>query len=824
MKVSISWLNEWIEVTDLDPKQLAERLTMAGLEVDGIEYPGHGHDDIVVGKILGIEDHPKADRLVVCRVDTGDDQERTIVCGAKNMKAGDRVPVALPGSAPPGIDFEIGAREVMGVQSAGMLCSREELELAEESEGLMILSEELELGTPIFDALEMRDVVLEIDLTPNRSDCLSHLGVAREVAALYGRSLREERLSIEKISAQGAPVSDVAGLVIEDLEGCPQYRLAVLEGVSVGPSPAGLRRRLLSVGQRSVNNIVDVTNFVLLDVGQPLHAFDLDLLEENRIVVRRAKSGEKLEAIDHNCYALSEADLVIADASRPVALAGVMGGSETEVSETTTRILLECAYFDPTTVRKSSKRHGIHSESSHRYERGIDSGALKQNLERAVALLFRAQDTDPVLRSGELAEGSAPTTLGEVTLDVDRTARVLGIELDADDCRSYLEEIGLQNVGSEEGGLRFAIPTYRPDLERPIDLVEEIARLHGYDRIPARMPRFAVGEGHKKRTPHEGRETKETILSRGERRVLDWVRGFLLDQGLMEAVNYSFMGRDDLDRLGLAEDDDRRDAAEVANPLVKSQALMRTTLVAGLLDNLQTNLAQRRQDVALFEVGRRYLSSGEARTLGIVVTGAKGRHWSGDRSWDFFDLKGVVQALATPFAIDDASWQRPQSPEPYLHPGVQARWLGDGVPLGVVGQLHPAQAQQEGIEAPVFFAEIDLEALIRAGRRESQMQEASKYPAVIRDFALLYEQDRPYKELEDAIAELARDRDPFGSIFEKVELFDVYEGEQVPQGQRSLAIKITYRSESRTLKESEIEVADRHLLSYLDEKIGARLR
>lgn len=827
MKVSIDWLDEWIPVRDLDPGQLADRLTMAGLEVDAIERPGHGHGDIVVGRIEAIEEHPDADRLVVCRVDVQESgHERTIVCGATNMESGDRVPVALPGSAPPGADFEIEAREVMGLQSEGMLASAAELDLAEESEGLMILDPDLQLGTPVFEALGLVDTVLEIDLTPNRADCLSHLGVAREVAALFDRPLREQRVDVvdEITGTDGAgPVGELADLTIEDPEGCPHYRMAILEDVEVSDSPAWLRHRLQSVGIRPVNSVVDVTNYVLMDVGQPLHAFDLDELAGPEIVVRGARDGESLVGIDHEEYELSTDDLVIADAERPVALAGVMGGAETEVGESTSRILIECAWFDPTRVRRSARRHGLHTDSSHRFERGVDPGGVDEALRRSVELFGRVQnqvaDSSPTVRRGVESVGSSAETGPQIELDVDRPAGLLGIEIETEDCRDILEGLGV-DVQDDGSTLSCRVPTWRRDLNRPVDLVEEIARIYGYDQIPTTLPEMAIGEAHRLRSE----EVDETIPARETSRRLDWIRSALLDQGLREAINYSFMGKEDLDRLRLSEDDCRRNALEVANPLVASQAMMRTTLIPSLLENIETNLARDRRDVALFEIGRRYFEVGEMETVAMAVTGRRRRHWTGDRNWDFFDLKGVVEALATPWAIEGSRWQRPDVQEPYLHPGVQASWRDGDQILGVVGRLHPEVVRDQGFEQPVFVAEIDLEALAEAGPRRGVAEAPPKYPAVVRDYALVYDRDRPYAELRETVEQLAETDESFGAIFEGMELFDVYEGDQVPEGKRSLALEVTYRSSDKTLEESDIEEADRQLLSHLEESVGAELR
>ena len=822
MKISLSWLNEWIEIGDLDPRTLAHDLTMAGLEVDAIEWLGEGHDDIVVGEITSISEHPNADRLVLCEVDLGEvESPGTIVCGAKNMGEGDRVPVALPGSSPPGVDFSIESREVMGELSSGMLCSGEELEIEDHSEGLMILDEEAPLGMPIYEALRMQDVVLEIDLTPNRADCLSHLGVAREVAALYDRPLRAERRSID-VESQGK--AQLVDLQIADRQGCPQYRLAILEDVEMGDSPAWLQQRLVSVGVRPVNWLVDVTNFVLMDVGQPLHAFDLDKLRGDKIVVRRAEQGERMEGIDHEEYALSPEDLVIADGEGPVALAGVMGGSETEVGDETRRVLLECAYFEPTTVRRSARRHGLHTESSHRFERGIDAGSVNESLWRALELIDQVQHEV----SGTLPQrmdlgkaGKAPSHAKPIALSIDKVEKLLGVAIGAEPSRELLESLGVE-VEEQEERLLCTAPSHRGDLSRAEDLVEEIGRLYGYDKIPTTLPTVEAGAVHRRR---KGEPGEATIRSGDERRLLAWLRSFLLDQGLQETISYSFMGDKDLERLRLPEGDVRRESPEVANPLVSAQARMRTTMVPAMLDNIGRNFANKRHDLAFFEIGRRYYMDEERRTLCVAMTGERQRHWTGQKRWDFFDLKGLMESLATPFEAVEHDWQRPAEREPYLHPGVQAQWsMGDQV-LGTVGQLHPAVAQDEGFEQRVFVAEVDLERLLAIGRRAPEARPVPKYPAMVRDFALIAPDDVPYGRLAEAIGKLGGDEDSsFGELFESFELFDVYEGEQVENGYRSLAITVTYRSDERTLTEEEVEEADAQFLSWVDDRVGARLR
>jgi phenylalanyl-tRNA synthetase beta chain len=841
MKVSWKWLQEWVDLDGLDIDQVVHRLTMAGLEVDGVERLGEGADDIVVARIDQIREHPNADKLVLCDVDFGDAEKTQVVCGAKNMGEGDFVPLALPGSSPPGVDFEIVSRKVRGEMSSGMLCSADELELEEASDGLLILPRTLELGTPVFEALGLKDVVIEIDLTPNRPDCLGHMGVARELAALYGREMRSPEHWSADLSAgpesktplwettDAKPAAEAAELTVEDDDGCPRYLFAVIEDVKVGPSPAWLKARMAALGLRSVNNIVDVTNYILMELNQPLHAFDLDQIQGDEIRVRRARDGEKMVGIDHKEYELDPQDLVIADSERPVAIAGVMGGEDTEVGEGTTRVLIECAYFDPTTVRKSAKRHSMHTDSSHRFERAIDPAALPNALSSAVRLMIRAQehlDAAPIVRRGIVETTKDGVTEPQTTvLAKNLSARVLGVDLAEAKIAEHLSALGVeladQSSDKQDDAWLCTVPTFRPDLTRPIDLVEEVARLHGYDNIPAVLPRSSMGYAH---TVRDDAEEMPTIVSRPDRDVLAKLRTQLLSFGLYEVVNYGFMSDEDLDLLRVPEGDRRRDTVVLANPLVAANRYMQTTLVPGLLENLTTNLAQRTEDVALFEFGRRYFPDEERPTLALLMSGRKLDHWSGDAEWDFFDLKGIIEAICQPFATEALEWGVPADAEAHLHPGVQADWASSDHVIARTGRLHPAVAADLEVEQDVLVAEIYLDELFALGRRETSYTPLSRYPAVTHDFALVYDLDAHYADLEQAIERLAEESDEFGSIYESAELFDVYSGEQVAEGKRSLALSVVYRSPQATLTDEDVERADQLLVDWLDTEVGATLR
>ncbi|MEM1349666.1 MAG: phenylalanine--tRNA ligase subunit beta [Myxococcota bacterium] len=824
MKTSWNWLKHWVDLDGLDPREIADALTMAGLESEGVEFIGQGLERVVVARIESLKPHPDADKLVVCAVDTGEQELRQIVCGAKNMKVGDYVPAALPGATLPGADFTIGERKMRGVLSQGMLAAADELGRDDGVDGLWILPHGLDVGVPVFEALGLEDAVLELGLTPNRPDALSHYGVAREIAALEDRTLvhRPEEESAAAWELGETAVEELVSLTIEDVHGCPRYALAVLEGVEVGPSPAWLRDALVSVGLRSINNVVDVTNYVLMDVGQPLHAFDLDKLGDGRIVVRRAKAGESIVGIDHKTYGLTDQDLVIANGSNPVAIAGVMGGAQTEVDEGTTRILIECAYFDPTTVRRGAKRHKLHTDSSHRFERGIDPGATMLNLKRAVDLMLRAMPEGSGARvaKGALFEEAQAPEPRVVMLEDGFAERVLGVEVSREQAHQALVSLGMEVVQGE-GGLEVTVPTWRPDIERPIDLVEELARVIGYDDIPTTMPARLMGASHRRREDPRHDPTVVGAAMLAARRRARRVFG---EHGVREAINYSFMGTKDLEALGARDWAPMRPAHRVGNPMNSGQAYLRTTLWGGLMENLRTNLAKRREDVALFEFGRVYLADGERDTLSVVLTGRISEHWSNQRAWDFYDLKGLVEALGVDANVAGARWSVPDELVPTLHPGVQAEWTLGGKRLAWVGQVHPRIAQREEFQAPVLLAEIDAEAVLGLPARARFYARRSRYPAVTRDFALLQERHATFAELEGAISGLAERESWFGQLLEDVRLFDVYEGERIEQGKRSVALQVVLRASDRTLSEEDIAKATRALVDEITEQTGAQLR
>ena len=584
MNVTYNWLKEFVDF-DLSPDELAALLTMLGLEVESMEKLGEGMDDVVVALVEEKRQHPNADKLSLCRVNNGKEL-LDVVCGAQNFKQGDTVALAQIGAVLPG-DFKIKRSKIRGEESCGMLCSDKELGMAEESAGIIVLPASIApLGTPVFTALGLKDTLFEIGLTPNRSDCLSVIGIARDIAAKLDRKLKYPPSTLLE-GSEG--VDSLIGVTVEDSELCPRYAARYISGCSIAPSPEWLVKRLTAIGIRSINNVVDVTNLIMMELGQPLHAFDCDRLSGKRIVVRKAGEGEQFTTLDNQMRDLTSTDLVICDAERPVALAGVMGGLNSEIENTTTSILLESAFFKPSAIRKTSKRLGLHTESSHRFERGIDIDGVARALDRAASLIVE-------LAGGTLAKGSLDVYPGKcdraaISFRPEKANELIGIDLKREDIIDILTRLKCQVTPSADGSVAVIPPHYRIDIEREIDLIEEVARLNGYDKIPATMPIARVVSD---------RPTRHQVIEKQ-------VRDLLVNNGMTEIINFSFTAPEAAGKLLLSDDDPRRIAIKLANPLVDEQSVMRTTLLPGLLETAARNINFRSLDLKLFEMRRVYL-------------------------------------------------------------------------------------------------------------------------------------------------------------------------------------------------------------------------
>ena len=790
MKISYRWLKQWV-ATDLNAEQIAETFTLAGLEVDAVEPVAPPLDGVVVGEILSAEPHPDADRLQICRV-RGDVEERTIVCGAPNARAGLKAPLATLGTVLPG-GLKIKPAKLRGVRSEGMLCSEPELGLGDDSAGLMELPEDARTGALLTTALGLDDKVLEIDLTPNRADCLSARGLARELAALIGGEANGPEIT------PVAPVNeDTLPIALNDPSDCPRYIGRIIRGVDVNaPTPLWMVERLRRSGIRSLGPIVDVTNYVLLELGQPLHAFDLAQIHGG-ICVRRAIRGEHMTLLDGREVALDPDMLLIADHSRPLALGGIMGGESSGVGATTRDILLESAWFNPASIIGRGRRLGLATESAHRFERGVDPSLQRRAAERATALIVEIAGGSPGPIIEALDQERLPVNPA-VTLRLARLNRVLGSMLSATEVEAILRRLEM-TVERDGEAWQVTAPSARRDIEIEEDLIEEVARVYGYDRLPTRSPggRLSI------RVPGEG-ELPELGLRRQ-----------LAARGFQEIMTWSFVGEDELARLDLLDG-----AQPLANPLSRDMAVLRTSLLPGLLNTAGANLRRQHQDFRLFELGACFGSTGqgfsETRRVGVLMTGhARAEHFSGKpRQLDFFDLKGELEHLLAFNRVEGAVSFRPLNCA-WLHPGQAAEVLLDGQSLGWIGQLHPALVDQLDWPQSAFVGEFEVKGLTR--RQVPVFTEMSRFPAVRRDLSLILNED---VAVADVVEEVRRCG---GELVRRVIVFDLYRGPGVENNCKSLSIGLIIREVSRTLKDAEVEALITKVVAGLESRFEAKLR
>lgn len=783
MKISLNWLKEWVDLP-ANVAELTELLTLAGVEVEGVEKHGVAIEKVVVAQVLESAQHPNADRLSVCKVDDGSGSPKQIVCGAKNYKVGDKVPLARAGAVLPG-DFKIKVGKLRGVESQGMMCSPKELGLPDDVDGLLILPQEARIGAPISE-LFPEDTILDLEITPNRADLLSYVGIAREVAALTGKTAKAGSRKSE-VGDQKTEVSSSTGdsveIRLEAPEQCAFYTARRISGVKVGQSPAWLRQKLEASGIRSINNIVDITNFVLLETGQPLHAFDADKLRGG-ISVRPAKEGEELLALDGRTYKLLPGNLVIADAERAIAIAGVMGGEETGVTDSTVNLILESAYFLPSGIRRTARELGLISDSSYRFERGVDPDGVLVASQRATELILELTGGTP--ENATITAGIAPDFKRTIVLRPDKCSRVLGAEISPERVDSILAAFGL-----EKSGDAWKVPSFRQDLTREIDLVEEVARVFGIDNIPGRETARFVGG---------------TVTDREHDRNMK-LRRQLAAQGFYEARTLSLVSE------AAARGDNN--VQKVRNPLTADQVVLRPDLLSGLLGVVATNTRTGAGSLRLFELGRVFRAGErEERThLALVMTGVlSGKSWMTglERNADYFDLKGVFPALG----IGELIFEPSGNPAFALAVAVKL----NGTVIGYAGQLWPAKARELDVDTPVAVAEVELPA---PATGEKKYSEIPKFPAVTRDIALILPQEVQHAKVMTVIQSA---REP---LLADVALFDVFtddSGEKVPKGQKSLAYSLTFRSNERTLTAEEVNAAHARLKDCLRAELNVTFR
>ena len=808
MKVTLNWLKQYVDF-NWSPEEVTERLTMLGVEVEGVQKLGGEFTGIVVAQVITKDKHPGADKLTVCRVNDGTG-ERQIVCGAQNFSAGDKVPLILPGATLPPKPgekepFTIKVGKIRGVESHGMMCSPQELGLPDQVDGLLILPPDAKVGQPFAEYLGRSgsDVVYDLEITPNRPDLNSVIGIAREIAAITGNALKIP--AVQFLNTESEPIDGLLKVRNDEPELCPRYTARIVRKVKVGPSPDWLKSTLEKVGIRSINNVVDITNYIMLESGQPLHAFDYHLLKSSgtnvpAIVIRRANEGEKFTTLDGKERTLTNQMLLIADETKAVALAGVMGGQNSEISANTMDVLIESAYFKPQNIRATSKKLELRTDSSYRFERGGDVGICDWASRRAAQLICDLANGQVLGHA--IDDFPKPAAPRQIELHFSKSQSLLGIAIPHTEQISFLTKLGLKLVEQTPGICTFEIPTWRVDLKRDVDLIEEVARLHGVDKIPSTPPRGALGTNDYD-SIHDQLAEARRILS---------------GLGLNEAQGQTLVANAEC-RMPNAE------LVALANPLSSDMDVLRPSLLPGLIHSLRHNVSRKNHDVALFEVGRVFTNTNgqtkENRNVAIAITGQRALpFWSGedrDAKFDVYDLKGLLEEFLEQFGLRGVTFtRRAESTALFLESASIA--LGGKLVLGEVGQLLPALAKKYDLRDSVLLAELNLDLLLSRRNPAKSFKSLPQFPTIRRDVAMLV----PEATTHEAVLQTVRQTKP--ANLESVELFDVFRGKHVSEGQKSLAYAFTYRSPEKTLTDTEVNAAHAKIVEAFKVQLSATFR
>jgi len=806
MKVSLSWLNDYIDI-QMDAADLADALTMVGLEVESVSNRYAYLQTVFVGRVAEVSPHPNADKLTICRVETGD-RSRTVVCGAPNVSKGMLAPMALPGTVlPDGTRLEKSV--IRGEKSDGMLCSQMELGIGIESSGIMALDPSLKVGDHFSEALGLEDTVFEFDLTPNRPDCLSVIGIAREIAAIQNTPLKYPDYSL---TDKKDMISTLTSVKIEAPDHCPRYSARLVENIVVKPSPFWIQNRLLSVGLRPINNIVDITNYVLMETGQPLHAFDFDQLAQNRIVVKTAADGDKFVTLDQKERQLNSRMLMICDGEKQVAVGGVMGGLNSEIEDSTRRVLIEGAYFNPVSIRKTAKTLGLSTDASHRFERGVDPEGTDRAVNRAAKLMV--EFGEGTLIEGLIDEYPQPQKIKSVSLSTARTHRLLGIHPDGSEIKKLLEsiEFKVEQLTADNGDQQLVVvpPSFRVDISRPEDLMEEVARLSGYNNIPTTFPAMPA----EARPPHRKLDLRN--------RLKDLMTGF----GFSEAITYSFVAEASCDRLRLKAEDPRRNLIHILNPLSEDQAVMRTSLATGLIETAVYNTAQQVKNLKLFEIGKIFIKTEsqdlpwEPEFLTALWTGSRhNSSWQGrEIPCDFYDIKGVAEGLIGALKIDSIRFTAmPDGDCDYTRPGHTAQILAGDTSLGLVGEIHPQVREVFGLKQSAYIFELDLDKIISLTPHTIKSKPIPKFPAIYRDITIIIARGIETQTVLEAVENIRED------LVENLHLFDVFEGDPIAAGKKSVSFRVTYRSSDKTLEDDDVNDLNKSITDKLLKAFDAAL-
>ena len=802
MKASLQWLKEYVPI-DVKPEELGDLLTMAGLEIEGMETIGEGFDRIIISRILEVHPHPNADRLSLCMVDTGKETIQ-VVCGAPNVEVGVFSPLALPGSKLPGGGV-IKKGRIRGETSEGILLAEDELGLTGDHSGIMILPGALSSGAPLLSVLSVPDTVFEVSITPNRPDCTCIIGIAREIAAVTGQTLRLPEIVFKE---NETPIDDLTNVSILDPQGCPRYTVGMIQGVKQGISPFWMRYRLYQSGVRSINNLVDVTNYVMLEMGQPLHAFDYHRLRENRIVVRRAEAGEEFTTLDGQHRKMSPDILMICDGERPVALAGIMGGLNSEVVEETRDLLIESAFFDPLTIRRGSKFLGLSTEASYRFERGADIGGATRALKRAMSLISDLAGGN--ISSGIIDDFPGKTASSTIAFRTEKANAALGISLSKERMKGILKSLEMEVEDLGDKDLAIKPPSFRVDLQREVDLIEEVARLYGFDNIPVTFPSIR---------PSDEKEPPELQLR-------DSIRPVMTGLGFSEIITYSFISPDAMDRMGADKNSDLRAFTVIMNPLSADQSVLRTSLIPGILGAVRTNFNHGERNLKFFEWGKLFFQKEkdkqpiEKLCLTAVMTGAyEGKKWHNqERQVDFYDIKGAAEVLLEEMGLSNLHFAADEK-HCAFDPKYSCEIAFADKMVGRLGKLSSRVIDAYDLrEENIFIFELDIETLLSVQGVERKFRPFAKYPAVFRDISILLDRRIESSRIVDAIIRQGR------GLTESVDIFDLYEGNKIAASEKAVALRICYRSESRTLDGDEINRLHDSVVEAVRLETGGRLR
>jgi phenylalanyl-tRNA synthetase beta chain len=804
MRVSLKWLKDYVGV-EMSPAELGHLLTMSGLEVEALEALGQSLGGIIAAKILSVSSHPKADRLYLCHLDTGD-REVQVVCSATNLFEGALVPLALPGTVLPG-GRTVEESRIRGEISVGMLLAEDEMELSDDHSGIMILPSDLNPGIEISAALSLEDWALEVAVAPNRPDCASVIGIAREIAALTGQTLKRPDIVVQE---EDTPIEDLAKVTLLDTKGCPRYAAGLIRGVELKPSPYWMRYRLFVSGVRSINNVVDISNYVLLEMGQPLHTFDYDRLKGNQIVVRRAEEGENFTTLDGQTRTLSKEILMICDVDRAVALAGIMGGLNSEIFAGSKNVLVESAYFDPIVIRRGAKDLGLSTEASYRFERGVDVDGVIKALNRALMLISK-------LAGGHIARGvidnyPEPIHRPAINLRVDKTNQFLGTSIARETMAGYLKALEMDVAdGVVDNQIQVRPPSFRIDITREIDLLEEVARMEGYDNIPVTFPPMRLSDRRDDPEPALGRRARETMI------------GF----GFTEIISYSFISPDFADLFGAEKDNRLRAFIELRNPLSVDQSVMRTSLLPGLLSAVKTNMFHGMETLKLFEYGKVFFRRDteelpqEELFLAAIMAGlSHAPSWYQKvRKVDFFDMKGVAEGLLKGLGIREHQLQEHKD-IPGFHSERSAEIIVSGATVGSIGGMSPAVLEGYDLRVEnVYVFQLDLGAvsgMIQNGR--TAFSPFARFPAVFRDISVIVK-----REVESAMIRGIIEREG-GDLVESVNVYDFYEGKNMDPSEKALTFRVSYRSKEGTLDGKEVNTLHEHIIDKIGQEAGGRLR